>query len=57
MTKSPEEIIKKHQEKYQDEKVEDRTSRWVLGTIKYQYDFGNAVDAFYDQTCQRIWHD
>ena len=36
MTKSPEEIVKKHQEKYQNEKVEDRTSRWVLGTIKYQ---------------------
>ena len=43
MTKSPEEIIKKHQEKYQDEKVEDRTSRWVLGTIKYQYDFGYII--------------
>ena len=43
MTKSPEKIVKKHQEKYQNEKVEDRTSRWVLGTIKYQYDFGSII--------------
>ena len=43
MTNSPEEIVKKHQEKYQNENVEDRTSRWVLGTIKYQYDFGYII--------------
>mgnify|MGYP003309830222 CR=1 FL=1 len=43
MTSSPEEIVKKHQEKYQNENVEDRTSRWVLGTIKYQYDFGYII--------------
>ena len=36
-------IVKKIKEKYKNESIEDRTSRWVLGTIKYQYDFGYII--------------
>ena len=38
MDKENKEIIKKHLEKYKDETPMDRTSRWVLGTIKWHYD-------------------
>ena len=31
-------ITEHFKEKYKDETLEDRTSRWVLGTIKFQYD-------------------
>ena len=35
MDKEQEEILRKHKEKYKDESSMDRTSRWVLGTIKW----------------------
>ena len=37
------EIIKKHLERYKDETPMDRASRWVLGTVKWQYDFGYII--------------
>ena len=43
MDKENQRIVKKIKEKYKNENVEDRTSRWVLGTIKYQYDFGYII--------------
>ena len=39
----PKKIVKKIKEKYKNENIEDRSSRWVLGTIKYQYDFGSII--------------
>ena len=44
------EITENFKEKYKDESLEDRTSRWVLGTIKFQYDIAyilgsGALDA------------
>ena len=39
MDKRDQEIIKKIKEKYKNESPEDRVSRWVLGTIKWHYDF------------------
>ena len=38
MDKENKEKITKHLEKYKDETPMDRTSRWVLGTIKWHYD-------------------
>lgn len=38
MDEKNKEIIKKHLEKYKNEKPIDRVSRWVLGTIKWHYD-------------------
>jgi hypothetical protein len=38
MDKEQEELLRKHKEKYKDESSMDRTSRWVLGTIKWHYD-------------------
>ena len=38
MDKEQEEILRKHKKKYKDESPMDRTSRWVLGTIKWHYD-------------------
>ena len=34
MNDDPKKIVEKIKEKYKNETVEDRTSRWVLGTIK-----------------------
>ena len=39
MDKEALKIVKKMKEKYKNEKPEDRVSRWVLGTIKWHYDF------------------
>ena len=36
-------ITEHFKEKYKDETLEDRTSRWVLGTIKFQYDVANII--------------
>ena len=36
-------VIKDHKERYRNENSEDRVSRWVLGTIKWQYDFGYII--------------
>ena len=46
MSDDPKKIVEKIKEKYKNENVEDRTSRWVLGTIKYQYDFGSIIAIF-----------
>ena len=43
MDKENQKIIKKFKEKYKDEKPEDRVSRWVLGTIKFHYNFGYII--------------
>ena len=37
------EITENFKEKYKDETLEDRTSRWVLGTIKFQYDVAYII--------------
>ena len=37
------EITENFKEKYKDESLEDRTSRWVLGTIKFQYDIAYII--------------
>jgi hypothetical protein len=37
------EITENFKEKYKDESLEDRTSRWVLGTIKFQYDVAYII--------------
>ena len=39
MDKENQKIVKRIKEKYKDEKPEDRVSRWVLGTIKFHYNF------------------
>ena len=39
MDKENQKIVKKFKEKYKNEDPEDRVSRWVLGTIKWHYDF------------------
>ena len=39
MDKETLKAVKKMKEKYKNEKPEDRVSRWVLGTIKWHYDF------------------
>jgi len=36
-------ITEHFKEKYKDETLEDRTSRWVLGTIKFQYDVAYII--------------
>ena len=36
-------IVKKMKEKYKNEKPEDRVSRWILGTIKWHYDFAYII--------------
>ena len=36
-------ITEHFKEKYKDETLEDRTSRWVLGTIKFQYDIAYII--------------
>ena len=36
-------ITEHFKEKYKDENLEDRTSRWVLGTIKFQYDIAYII--------------
>ena len=36
-------IVKKMNEKYKNEKPEDRVSRWILGTIKWHYDFAYII--------------
>ena len=36
-------IVKKMKEKYKNEKPEDRVSRWVLGSIKWHYDFAYII--------------
>ena len=36
-------ITEHFKEKYKKENLEDRTSRWVLGTIKYQYDIAYII--------------
>jgi hypothetical protein len=36
-------ITEHFKEKYKDENLEDRTSRWVLGTIKFQYDVAYII--------------
>ena len=38
MSEEPKKIVEKIKKKYKNESPENRTSRWVLGTIKYQYD-------------------
>ena len=43
MDKENQKIIKKFKEKYKDEKPEDRVSRWVLGTIKFHYNFAYII--------------
>jgi hypothetical protein len=45
MTKETENknITEHFKEKYKDESLEDRTSRWVLGTIKFQYDVAYII--------------
>tara|TARA_B110000196_G_C21002197_1_gene593510 strand:- start:42 stop:941 length:900 start_codon:yes stop_codon:yes gene_type:complete len=43
MDKRDQEIIKKTKEKYKNESPEDRVSRWVLGTIKWHYDFAYII--------------
>ena len=36
-------ITEHFKDKYKDETLEDRTSRWVLGTIKFQYDVAYII--------------
>ena len=36
-------ITEHFKDKYKDENLEDRTSRWVLGTIKFQYDVAYII--------------
>ena len=36
-------ITEHFKDKYKDESLEDRTSRWVLGTIKFQYDVAYII--------------
>ena len=36
-------ITEHFKKKYKDETLEDRTSRWVLGTIKFQYDIAYII--------------
>lgn len=36
-------ITEHFKEKYKNESLEDRTSRWVLGTIKFQYDVAYII--------------
>ena len=36
-------ITEHFKEKYKDETLEDRTSRWILGTIKFQYDVAYII--------------
>ena len=43
MDKETLKIVKKMKEKYKNEKPEDRVSRWVLGTIKWHYDFAYII--------------
>tara|TARA_B100001173_G_scaffold291988_1_gene283811 strand:+ start:865 stop:1764 length:900 start_codon:yes stop_codon:yes gene_type:complete len=43
MDKETLKIVKKMKEKYKYEKPEDRVSRWVLGTIKWHYDFAYII--------------
>ena len=43
MDKKTLKVVKKMKEKYKNEKPEDRVSRWVLGTIKWHYDFAYII--------------
>ena len=43
MDKETLKAVKKMKEKYKNEKPEDRVSRWVLGTIKWHYDFAYII--------------
>jgi len=43
MDKENQKIVKKIKEKYKNESPEDRVSRWVLGTIKWHYDFAYII--------------
>ena len=43
MDKENQKIVKKFKEKYKNEDPEDRVSRWVLGTIKWHYDFAYII--------------
>jgi len=43
MSEDPKKIVERIKIKYKNESPENRTSRWVLGTIKYQYDFGYII--------------
>lgn len=43
MDKETLKAVKKMKEKYKNEKPEDRVSRWILGTIKWHYDFAYII--------------